>query len=69
MTARLKGLGVGLYAPNGQFSLKDVVYQDAGTYKCIGQNVVNRKKLEILQSVNIAIKGKCLLLLMCVGMY
>lgn len=58
MTARLKGLGVGLYSPNGQFSLKDVVYQDAGTYKCIGQNVVNRKKLEILQTVNIAIKGK-----------
>lgn len=58
ITARLKGLGVGLTTPTGQFSLKDVVYQDAGTYKCIGQSAVNKKKLEILNAVSIAVKGK-----------
>lgn len=57
ITARLKGLGVGLTTPTGQFSLKDVVYQDAGTYKCIGQSTVNKKKLEILNAVSIAVKG------------
>ncbi|XP_061512904.1 uncharacterized protein LOC1270833 isoform X2 [Anopheles gambiae] len=57
MTARLKGLGAGIYTPTGQFSLKDVVYQDAGTYKCVGQNANNRKKLEVLQTVSIAVKG------------
>ncbi|XP_062554270.1 uncharacterized protein LOC134219540 [Armigeres subalbatus] len=57
MTARLKGLGVGISTPTGQFSLKDVVYQDAGTYKCVGQSSTNRKKLEVLQTVSIAVKG------------
>ncbi|XP_058127064.1 uncharacterized protein LOC131285734 [Anopheles ziemanni] len=57
VTARLKGLGAGIYTPTGQFSLKDVVYQDAGTYKCVGQNASNRKKLEVLQTVSIAVKG------------
>lgn len=57
ITARLKGLGVGLTTPTGQFSLKDVVYQDAGTYKCIGQSAVNKKKLEVLNSVAVAVKG------------
>lgn len=58
---RLKGLGVGLQTPTGQFSLKDVVYQDAGTYKCIGHGQSssnNKKKLEVLHSVGVAIKGK-----------
>lgn len=58
ITARLKGLGVGLTTPTGQFSLKDVVYQDAGTYKCIGQSTVNKKKLEVLNSVAVAVKGE-----------
>ncbi|KAL1379342.1 hypothetical protein pipiens_000495, partial [Culex pipiens pipiens] len=57
ITARLKGLGVGISTPTGQFSLKDVVYQDAGTYKCVGQSAANRKKLEVLQTVSIAVKG------------
>ncbi|XP_058829553.1 uncharacterized protein LOC131688935 [Topomyia yanbarensis] len=57
ITARLKGLGVGISTPTGQFSLKDVVYQDAGTYKCVGQSSTNRKKLEVLQTVSIAVKG------------
>ncbi|XP_053677151.1 uncharacterized protein LOC128727278 [Anopheles nili] len=62
-TARLKGLGSGSYAQTGQLSLKDVVYQDAGTYKCVGQSATtaaaagNRKKLEVLQTVSIAVKG------------
>ncbi|XP_052873244.1 uncharacterized protein LOC128278555 [Anopheles cruzii] len=57
VTARLKGLGTGIYTPTGHFSLKDVVYQDAGTYKCVGQSSNNRKKLEVLQTVSIAVKG------------
>ncbi|ETN65061.1 hypothetical protein AND_003179 [Anopheles darlingi] len=38
-TVRMKGPGSGgfsSYGPAGQLSLKDVVYQDAGTYKCVG---------------------------------
>ncbi|CAD7088990.1 unnamed protein product [Hermetia illucens] len=53
VTARLRGLGVGLNTPTGQFSLKDVVYQDAGTYKCIGQSPTNKKKLEVLQTIGL----------------
>lgn len=57
-TSRLRGLGQGLYTPIGQFSLKDVVYSDAGSYKCIGQSVNNRKKLEVLQTVSVSVKGE-----------
>uniref|UniRef100_A0A1A9VQ28 IG domain-containing protein n=1 Tax=Glossina austeni TaxID=7395 RepID=A0A1A9VQ28_GLOAU len=56
VTARLRGLGHGLSTPTGQFSLKDVVYQDAGTYKCIGQSPMNKKKLEVLQTVAVTVK-------------
>lgn len=59
VTARLRGLGHGLSTPTGQFSLKDVVYQDAGTYKCIGQSPINKKKLEVLQTVGVTVKGEC----------
>lgn len=58
VTAKLRGLGHGLTTPTGQFSLKDVVYQDAGTYKCIGQSTMNKKKLEVLHSVGLVVKGK-----------
>ncbi|XP_046811670.1 general transcriptional corepressor trfA [Lucilia cuprina] len=58
VTARLRGLGHGLSTPTGQFSLKDVVYQDAGTYKCIGQSPINKKKLEVLQTVGVTVKGE-----------
>lgn len=58
VTARLRGLGHGLSSPTGQVSLKDVVYQDAGTYKCIGQSPQNKKKLEVLQTVGVTVKGK-----------
>lgn len=58
VTARLRGLGHGLSSPTGQFSLKDVVYQDAGTYKCIGQSPTNKKKLEVLQTVGVTVKGE-----------
>uniref|UniRef100_A0A1A9WIW1 Ig-like domain-containing protein n=1 Tax=Glossina brevipalpis TaxID=37001 RepID=A0A1A9WIW1_9MUSC len=57
VTARLRGLGHGLSTPTGQFSLKDVVYQDAGTYKCIGQSPMNKKKLEVLQTVAVTVKA------------
>ncbi|XP_036231698.2 uncharacterized protein tei [Bactrocera oleae] len=57
VTARLRGLGHGLTTPTGQFSLKDVVYHDAGTYKCIGQSPANKKKLEVLQTVGVTVKG------------
>ncbi|XP_073846288.1 irregular chiasm C-roughest protein teiresias [Musca autumnalis] len=57
VTARLRGLGHGLSSPTGQVSLKDVVYQDAGTYKCIGQSPQNKKKLEVLQTVGVSVKG------------
>lgn len=63
VTARLRGLGHGLTTPTGQFSLKDVVYHDAGTYKCIGQSPTNKKKLEVLQTVGVTVKGelKCVI--------
>ncbi|XP_055706512.1 uncharacterized protein LOC129803756 [Phlebotomus papatasi] len=57
VTARLKGLGVGLSTPTGQSMLKDVVYQDAGVYKCIGQSPATKKKLEVLHTVAVAVKG------------
>ncbi|XP_037051592.1 uncharacterized protein LOC119085315 isoform X2 [Bradysia coprophila] len=57
VSARLRGLGAGLTTPTGQFSLKDVVYQDAGIYKCIGQSVSNKKKLEIVHTVAVQVKG------------
>lgn len=58
VSARLRGLGYGSSLPTGQFSLKDVMYQDAGTYKCVGQPLANKKKLEVLQSVIVSVKGK-----------
>lgn len=57
-TSRLRGLGTGTYTPTGQFSLKDVVYSDAGSYKCIGQSVNNKRKLEIVKTVSVSVKGK-----------
>lgn len=57
ITSRLKGVGVGTYAPNGQYSLKDVVYQDAGIYKCVGQSPANKKKLEVLNTIALGVKG------------
>ncbi|XP_059622894.1 uncharacterized protein LOC132266076 [Phlebotomus argentipes] len=57
VTARLKGLGAGLSTPTGQSILKDVVYQDAGVYKCIGQSPSTKKKLEVLHTVAVAVKG------------
>ncbi|ALC41014.1 CG8314, partial [Drosophila busckii] len=57
VSARLRGLGYGSSQPTGQFSLKDVMYQDAGTYKCVGQSLANKKKLEVLQSVIVSVKG------------
>lgn len=59
MTAKLRGLGMGLTTPTGQFSLKDVVYQDAGIYKCIGQSTANnKKKVEVIHTVAVQVKGK-----------
>lgn len=58
VSARLRGLGVGLTTPTGQFSLKDVVYQDAGVYKCIGQSPNNKKKVEVIHTVAVQVKGK-----------
>lgn len=55
---RLRGLGVGSSIPTGIFSLKDVVYQDAGTYKCVGQNPNNKKKLDVLHTLSLNVKGK-----------
>lgn len=50
---------MGLTTPTGQFSLKDVVYQDAGIYKCIGQSVSNnKKKVEIIHTVSVQVKGE-----------
>ncbi|XP_020815524.1 irregular chiasm C-roughest protein [Drosophila serrata] len=57
ISARLRGLGYGSSQPTGQFSLKDVMYQDAGMYKCVGQSPANKKKLEVLQSVTVSVKG------------
>ncbi|KAH8297299.1 hypothetical protein KR044_010285 [Drosophila immigrans] len=57
VSARLRGLGYGASQPTGQFSLKDVMYQDAGTYKCVGQSLANKKKLEVLQTVVVSVKG------------
>jgi hypothetical protein len=37
--------------------LKDVIYQDAGIYKCVGQSPSNKKKLEILNTVLVGVKG------------
>lgn len=58
VTSRLKGVGVGTYAPNGQYALKDVVYQDAGIYKCVGQSPANKKKLEVLNTIALGVKGE-----------
>lgn len=59
VTAKLRGLGMGLTTPTGQFSLKDVVYQDAGIYKCIGQSTSNnKKKVEVIHTVAVQVKGK-----------
>lgn len=55
---RLRGLGIGSSIPTGIFSLKDVVYQDAGTYKCVGQSVTNKKKLDVLHTLSVNVKGK-----------
>jgi hypothetical protein len=60
ITSRLKGVGVGTYAApsNGQYSLKDVVYQDAGIYKCVGQSPTSKKKLEVLNTIALGVKGE-----------
>lgn len=60
VTAKLRGLGIGLTTPTGQFSLKDVVYQDAGVYKCIGQSVGtnSKKKVEVIHTVAVQVKGE-----------
>lgn len=58
VTQRLRGVGVGTFTATGQFSLKDIVYQDAGIYKCVGQSSSNKKKLEVLNSVIVGVKGK-----------
>ena len=58
VTQRLRGVGVGTFTATGQYSLKDIVYQDAGIYKCIGQSSSNKKKLEVLNSVIVGVKGK-----------
>lgn len=59
---RLRGLGAGLSIPTGKSLIKDVIYQDAGIYKCIGQNPNNKKKMEILHTVAVAVKGKSLII-------
>lgn len=59
---RLRGLGIGSSMPTGIYSLKDVVYQDAGTYKCVGQSPTNKKKLDVLHTLSLNVKGKLLLL-------
>ncbi|XP_050080083.1 uncharacterized protein LOC126567817 [Anopheles maculipalpis] len=56
-SARLKGTGSGSYTQTGQLSLKDVVYQDAGTYKCVGQSTGNRKKLDVHHTGSTAVRG------------
>lgn len=55
---RLRGLGMGSSIATGIFSLKDVVYQDAGTYKCVGQSPTNKKKLDVLHTLSLNVKGK-----------
>lgn len=55
---RLRGLGIGSSMPTGTYSLKDVVYQDAGYYKCVGQSPNNKKKLEVLHTLSLNVKGK-----------
>lgn len=57
VNSRLRGLGSGLSTPTGIFSLKDIVYQDAGTYKCVGQTPTNKKKLEVLHTMSLNVKG------------
>ncbi|XP_052873243.1 uncharacterized protein LOC128278554 [Anopheles cruzii] len=54
-SVRLKGLSGHSY---GQLSLKDVVYQDAGTYKCVGQSQPgnHRTKPEVPRTVSLAVK-------------
>lgn len=54
---RLRGLGMGSSVPTGIYSLKDVVYQDAGTYKCVGQSPTNKKKLDVLHTLSLNVKG------------
>lgn len=54
---RLRGLGIGSSMPTGTYSLKDVVYQDAGYYKCVGQSPNNKKKLEVLHTLSLNVKG------------
>lgn len=58
VNSRLRGLGAGLSTPTGIYSLKDIVYQDAGTYKCVGQSVANKKKVEVLHTMSLNVKGK-----------
>ncbi|XP_058065532.1 uncharacterized protein LOC131215164 [Anopheles bellator] len=55
-SVRLKGLSGHSY---GQLSLKDVVYQDAGTYKCVGQSQPgnHRTKPEVPRTVSLAVKA------------
>lgn len=67
---RLRGLGIGSSMPTGTYSLKDVVYQDAGFYKCVGQSPNNKKKLEVLHTLSLNVKGNIdlfFLLAICVS--
>lgn len=57
VNSRLKGLGAGLSTPTGHFALSDILYQDAGIYKCIGQMGNTKKKVEVLQTVSVGVKG------------
>lgn len=66
VNARLRGLGAGSSIPTGVFSLKDVVYQDAGTYKCVGQSSSNKKKLDVLHTLSVNVKGTYVSIYVCI---
>lgn len=59
ITSRLRGLGDRGSLPTGQYNLKDAVYQDAGIYKCVGQSPNGKKKLEVLHTVSVGVRGEC----------
>lgn len=57
-TSRLRGLGDRGSLPSGQYSLRDAVYQDAGIYKCVGQSASSKKKVEVLHTVSVGVRGE-----------
>jgi hypothetical protein len=59
ITSRLRGLGDRGSLPTGQYNLKDAVYQDAGIYKCVGQSSNGKKKLEVIHTVSVGVRGEC----------